>query len=120
MEKWVSKWLEMLLRGKDLNERGFNPPLIPFPCCCLRRRFKPLAFSAPPPHPWVNNPSGSSPFCTYISLYLVYGNVLCMIETLIHIYSCNIVKVTKRTSRQVRREATASLNFCREGVLLTI
>ena len=30
--------------------------------------------------PFVNNPSGSSPFCTYISLYLVYGNVLCMIQ----------------------------------------
>ena len=38
-------------------------------------------------------------FCTYISLYLVYGNVLCMIQTLIYIYSCNTVKVTKKTSR---------------------
>ena len=39
--------------------------------------------------PFVNNPSGSSPLCTYISLYLVYGNVLCMIQNLIYIYSCN-------------------------------
>ena len=78
-------------------EGGFNPPLplTLFPCRCLRRRFKHLAFSAPV----VNNPSGSSPFCTYISLYLVYCNVLCMIQTLIYIYGCNTVKITTKTSR---------------------
>ena len=25
MEKWVSKWLECILRDKDFNEWGFNP-----------------------------------------------------------------------------------------------
>ena len=67
-EKWVSKWLEMHSRD------------ILFPRRCLRRRFKPLAFSAPHSS---TTPLGPGLFCTYISLYLVYGNVLCMIQTLI-------------------------------------
>ena len=82
MEKWASKWLQCILRDKNFNEKGVQYPLS---YSCLRRRFNPLAF---------NNP----PFCIYISLYLVYGNVLCMIQTLIYIYSCNTVKVTKKTS----------------------
>ena len=44
-------------------------------------------------------PLGLDLFCTYISLFLVYGNVLCMIQTLINIYSCNTVKITMKTSR---------------------
>ena len=89
--------LKCILRDKDFNERGLNPPCILFLHRCLRPTFKPLAFSARPP--FLNNHSGSSPFCTYISLYLVYGDVLWMIQTLICIYSCDTIKVTKKTSR---------------------
>ena len=50
MEKWVSKWLEMHSQRQNfLRREGFNPPLILFPRRCLRRWFKHLAFSAPPP-----------------------------------------------------------------------
>ena len=74
MEKWFLNGLKCILRDKDFNERGSQSPYILFLYRCLRPRFKPLAFSAPPP--FVNNHSGSSPFCTYISLYFVYGDVL--------------------------------------------
>ena len=45
-----------------------------------------LWLSVPPPS--STTPLGPGLICTYISLYLVYGNVLCMIQTLIYIYSC--------------------------------
>ena len=50
MEKWISKWLQCILRDKDFNEKGVQSPLS---YSCLRRRFNLLAF---------NNPSGTSPF----------------------------------------------------------
>ena len=90
MEKWVSKCLTCILRDKNFNESGFNLPLI---------LFAPLvhAFDFQCPLPlFINNPSVSSPFCTFISLYLLYGNVLCMIQTLIYINSCITVKVRRR------------------------
>ena len=73
---------KILMRG------GLNPPYILFLQRCLRPWFKPLAFIAPPP-PFVKKHSGSSPFCTYISMYLVYGDVLWRIQPLIYIYSCD-------------------------------
>ena len=91
MEKWVSKWLKM-----HFNERGWNPPSHTLPTSLLAPSVQAFGFQCPP---FINNPSGSSPFYTYISLYLVYGNVLCMIQNLIYIFGCNTVKVTKKTSR---------------------
>ena len=85
-----------ILRDNDFNERGGSIPLsysFHVTACAIGSSLW-LSVCR-----FVNNPSGSSPFCTYISLYLVYGNVLCMIQTLIYIYSCNTVKVTKRTSQ---------------------
>ena len=71
------------LETKILMRGGSNPPLKPFPRRCLRRRFKSLVLSAPP----RKQPLWVQPFFfTYVSLYF-YGNVLCMIQTLIYIYS---------------------------------
>ena len=87
MENEFFNGLRFILRG------------ILFPRRCLRRRFKPLAFSAAPT---LQQPLWVQTFFVHIfrcTLYLVYGNVLCMIQTLINIYSCNTVKVTKKTSR---------------------
>ena len=75
--------LKCILRDKDFNTSLLAPAVQAFGFQC----------------PLHKQPSGSSPFCTYISLYLVYGNVLCMIQTLIYINSCNTVKVTQKTSR---------------------
>ena len=75
MKKWVYKWLECILIDKDFNESGFNPPSQTLPTSLLAQSVQSFSFQRPHPHPFVNNHSGSSPFCTYISLYLVYGNV---------------------------------------------
>ena len=83
MEKWVSKWLECILRDQDFDDRGFNLLSHNLPTSLLAPSVQAFGFQCPPHPPFVNNPSVSSPFCTYISLYLVYGNVLCMIQTLI-------------------------------------
>ena len=80
MEKWLSKWLEMHYQRHSL------------PTSLLAPSVQAFGFQCPLP-PLANNPSG------YISLYLVYGNVLRMIQTLIYFYCCNTVKVTKKTSR---------------------
>ena len=64
---------------KDLNERGFNPPLILFPRRCLRRRFKPLAFSAPPPptHTLRKQPLWVQPFLfIYIVVFSIWQCVV--------------------------------------------
>ena len=74
MEKWVSKGLKCILRDKDFNERGSQSPLHTLPTSLLAPSVQAFGFQCPPP--FVNNHSGSSPFCTYISLYLVYGDVL--------------------------------------------
>ena len=84
MEKCVSKWLEMHSQRHTL------------PTSLLAPSVQAFGFQCPPP-PSSTTPLGPGLFCTYISLYLVYGNVLCMIQTLIYIYSCNTVKVTKKT-----------------------
>ena len=81
MEKWVSKWLDCILRDKDFNERGVQSPHLYSSHVAACAVGSSIWLSVPPP--FVNNPSGPSPYCTYISLYLVYGNVLCMIQTLI-------------------------------------
>ena len=83
MEKWVSKWLE------SHSQRHTLPTSLLAPSVQCR---------PPPPHS-STTPLGPGLFCIYISLYLVYGNVLCMIQTLINIYSCNTEKVTKKISR---------------------
>ena len=97
MEEWVLNGLNVFSDTKILMRRGANPLSHTLPTSLLSPSVQAFRFQCSPP--FVNIPSGSSPFCTYISLYLVYGNVLCMIQTLIYIYSCNTVKVTKKTSR---------------------
>ena len=98
MENGFLNGLKCILRVKDFNERGFTPPIILFPRCCLRSRFKPLAFSAP--SPIRKQPLWFQPFLyIYSVVFSSLSNVLCMIQTLIYIYSCNTVNVTKKTSR---------------------
>ena len=102
MENELLNGLKCILRDKDFNERGVQfPSSQTLPTSLLAPSVQVFGFQcpSPPPPPFVNNPSWSSPFCTYISLYLVYGNVLCMIQTLIYIYSCITAKVTKKTSQ---------------------
>ena len=60
MEKWVSKWLECILRDIDFNERGVPSPLLyssHVAACAVGSN---LWLSVP--SPFVNNPSGPSPF----------------------------------------------------------
>ena len=71
MENGFLNGLKCILRDKDFNERGSQSPLHTLPTSCALGSS--LWLSVPP---FVNNHSGSSPFCTYISLYLVYGDVL--------------------------------------------
>ena len=66
MEKWVSKWLEMHSQRQILMRGGSIPSLILFPHRCLRRRFKPLAFSASPP------PPGNQPLWVKHFLYIYF------------------------------------------------
>ena len=75
MENGFLNGLKCILRDKDLNERGSQSPLHTLPTSLLAPSVQAFGFQCPPPH-FVNNHSGSSPFCTYISLYLVYGDLL--------------------------------------------
>ena len=98
MENAFLNGLKCILRVKNFNKRGFTPPFILFPRYCLRSQFKPLAFSAPPP--LHKQPLWFQPFLyIYSVVFSSLGNVLCMIQTLIYIYSCNTVNVTKKASR---------------------
>ena len=60
MEKLVSKWFECILRDKDFNETGVQSPISysSYVAACAVGSI--LWLSVPPP--FVNNPSGSSPF----------------------------------------------------------
>ena len=66
MENGFLNGLKCILRDKDFT----------LPTSLLGPSVQAFGFQCPPPPPFVNNHSGSSPFCTYISLYLVYGDVL--------------------------------------------
>ena len=80
MENGFLNGLKCILRYKDLNERGVQSPFHTLPTSLLAPSIQAFGFQCPPPPPFVNNPSGSRSVCTYISLYLVYVNVLCMIQ----------------------------------------
>ena len=66
MEKWASKWLECILRDKDFNEWGVQSPSHTISTSMLAPLVQAFGFQCPPPPPFANNPSGSSPFYTYI------------------------------------------------------
>ena len=58
-----------------LNGLKFNPPSHTLPTSLLAPSVLAFGFQCPPP-PFVNNPSGSSPFCTYISLFSIWQCVV--------------------------------------------
>ena len=86
---------------------GSTPPLILFPRRCLRYRFKPLAFSAPP---FVNNPSGSSPVCTYISLFSIWQCV---------VYDSNF-DLQLQCSKGNNEDITVTYTISRRGSMLRL
>ena len=56
----------------------FNPPSHTLPTSLLAPTVQAFGFQCPPPpkHTFVNNPSWSSPFCTYILLFSTWQCVV--------------------------------------------
>ena len=67
MENGFLNGLKCILRGKDLNEWGGQSPSNTLPMTLLAPSVQAFGFQCP--HPCVNNPSGSSPLCTYIRCF---------------------------------------------------
>ena len=96
MKKWVYKWLECILRDKDFNESGFNPPSQTLPTSLLAQSVQSFSFQRPHPPPLRKQPLWVQPF---LYIYFVVFSIWQCVVSLIYIYSCNTVKVTKKTSR---------------------
>ena len=96
MENGFLNGLKSILRDKDFNERGSLP--ISYSshvvACAVGSS---LWLSVPPPP--RKQPLWVQPFLyIYSVVFSSLGNVSCMIQTLIYIYSCNTVNVTKKAS----------------------